>query len=1791
MKRQNLLKSTLCLLMAMVCNVAWAQVAFTFTRGDGMAATVTAPEGLAAELEANVDWLTNGAMGSNAGVLCPNKNTKDATVENPVTFTLTVSGLTPNQDFSSVRFTHKAVNSAGNFQPQGADVRHCNLTLTVGGEEVGTLTDENIWIPSGSTDKVIAFGNTFAADAEGNLTLGLKIAKGTNNNGCFYGLTKIELFDANPIVTFTNVQQDGTEFSLYIDESNQLAISSEPASELGAAAQFRATMQADGTYTFYNESKGLYMIWKGGSGGYNSNSGVLAEYNATYCNWQVIQANETAKGTFYFVGKRSNGKDGTLIILGETGKFDAWGNTAGLSDKYSNLYRIESATPIKYTLTDSQSGGQFTGTGTSLEPMADGVTLSGKKLEGKDFTADATFPFPVSKPGEEDWTFIRSYAMTDGKCYFHVDDAYTKVITKSPIAANGMTYLPTADKIAKWQWAIYPVIDNGKIVFTIKNRAADKFVGGTAAANSVPLAETGSKFCWGACIGNGKGFYLADKSNVFFAANSSGSGDKDAILWTKSGSAHQGGNLEFPEASYTVTTDAAGYATLYTPMAVTAPSGVAAYTGRLNATNTLLSLDEVNTTIPANTAVLLIGAASTTYTFVESGDVVAGIEGNVFQGSDASVDVASIEGSVYTYEYRDGDVVFAKVTEGSVPGYTAYVAVQSEAEVIITDIFKAAAKAAVAEYAAKLKNQPGYYYCTVGETKIYSAEEVNALIDATETKEAAAGIVEAVKVQTLVVPEAGKYYRIAYDYGNSGGVKYLQSTYHSGSKLAFTANKDEASLFCVEQVGENLRLKSYTTGKYLKEDGGSRGLHDTGGNVAFSAGGSIGKIKIQATSYLHANGSNDDCYLDHCSGDGCAQHNLIVEEVAVYRFTVNGESKVGASATWNGETKALPATWAIFDGITITNPTLSINCPASYTFTGLVEGTTALGNTVEIASLEADRTITAGFSQAFFSESYGEKWVRLQNCSNTEYWATMENVTANGKGKTAKLDYADEKQLWCLVGTAESFVVYNKAAGENLALNVPLAGNATAYADGNQAMLTADKGTWKLIEQDFGYALVPTVTFANNTMGINMYAGAGGYLKLYGTAESNKGSYWVIEMADVDNPLTLNVEVDKVWESSPRVAELTFTVNGKASTTRILGDVEGQKLYLPAGATYSVSSMTYRGYTYNECTNVDGVLTASYTANEERTLFYTPRDNHPYRIPAIATAPNGDIFAICDYRPCGGDIGNGDVDIVCRISSDNGVTWGNEIVLANGDGGSTNRMETGYGDPAVVVDRESNKILVMMVAGRTVCGESRWDASKIGVKDASLVNRAARIYGTYNETTSEWEWTQPEEVTDDIYKLFLDEDNNATVTSYFIGSGKICQSRVVKKGEYYRLYCSLWTRDNGNRVIYSDDFGGSWNVLGTIADRPAPNGNEPKCEELPDGTVILSSRVAGGRYFNIFTFDDETYTTGKWGTVANSTTVRDGSNQGTNGEIYKVKAIRKEDGQICDVMLQSVPAGPARTNVTVWYKEMDYTTDYTPATFAADWKVGKQVSDAESAYSTMILQADGRIGFFFEEAPGGYTMVYIPYTLDELTDGKYSLYTVNSTITDAGIGTFYATEAMQIPEGVKAYVADSDPEGDVITMKRLEGIIPARTGAVLRGEASDYKFIPSISYGAPVTGNLLVGHEAAKSGDAEENRKSVVIAEAGNATIYVLAKGDDGNAMFYRKEADFTVKNNKAYLQVPQVLAKGLRVRFAGEGTTEIENSEFTIQNSAVVYDLQGRRVLNPGKGVYIVGGRKVVIK
>lgn len=1202
---------------------------------------------------------------------------------------------------------------------------------------------------------------------------------------------------------------------------------------------------------------------------------------------------------------------------------------------------------------------------------------------------------------------------------------------------------------------------------------------------------------------------------------------------------------------------------------------------------------------------------------------------------------------------------------------------------------------AVAEAKALLKTGIGYPKTT--NTAYITLNNLKAGLAADIVEPAKTAYTSCTDIQ---MPEAGKCYRFGYAFND--GMRYIQSETSPANSLslAMTSAEDRKSVFLVEEIDGNLRLKSISTGKYLDESGNNRGLYDTGANVTFSAGAEWGKIKIQATKYCHANSKDSNYFVDHCGSDGCTAHNFVAVEVdflpkagatyyiysdtyydgsyvnrflyadgselkmntslqedASYQWTctvnedgtmyfqngdgkylgyktmsdagyaytvastkahnfdavtlyanansryivvlndgtkfdqstktynqetenyctdfvfipvdevkllsVNAPSKVSGTVTWNDETKDLPATWTYLPGTIIANPNLSVNLHSAYELVSLKENETDLGTTVSISELTTDRTIVVEATPAFFSSTYGEKWVRLQNCGNLSYWATLNNAEDGGTGTTSTLNIADEKQLWCLVGTAEEFVLYNKAAGNTLALNVPYVGDATEAAIGNPALLSSTQGKWKLIEQEFGYAFVPTNGNSSN-YGINMYGGPGGDLKLYTAGIDNKGSYWMPQMVDANSPLTISAAVDKVWESSPRVAELTVTLAGQTSTTRILGNVSAQTYYLPTNATFSLGSMTYRGYTFNGFLNANGnadsyedatipegglTVTASYTANDERTLYYTPSaTGHPYRIPAIATAPNGDIFAICDHRPCGNDIGYGEVDLVCRVSSDNGVTWTDERTIADGLGHINDGIwKMGFGDPAIVADRERNEVLVMSVCGNRTCWDGNYGA---GTDDnPENPNRVARIRIKYDENTNQWVFGEPEEVTNSIYPKFVDEDGNVHAASLFIGAGKICQSRVVKKKDYYRLYCAVWNvtttqRQHHNYVIYSDDFGETWEVLGELGydNSPAKYGNEPKCEELPDGTVVLSSRKSYGRYFNLFKFSDETFTTGSWQGEVSSNDVENGLSFGansTNGEIYKVKAVRNSDGATCDVMLQSVPTGSSRSDVAIFYKEMDYTTPYTSTAFAQNWTLGKQVSDRGSAYSTMIKQADGKIAFFFEEEPGGYCMVYVPLTLSEITGGNYSLYyegeeaatlkeEAEAALDKTGVGYPVATAAARttLSAAIEAVNAEATSYEAIVALrsaltaytKSTDDIQMPESGKtyviynVLQGASSNTASTNNVLRYDEASGVLTVAQKSATDDDAEKFVCRVIDAEQ---NLYAFVNAKNGKYVLY----------------------------------------------------------------------------
>lgn len=178
---------------------------------------------------------------------------------------------------------------------------------------------------------------------------------------------------------------------------------------------------------------------------------------------------------------------------------------------------------------------------------------------------------------------------------------------------------------------------------------------------------------------------------------------------------------------------------------------------------------------------------------------------------------------------------------------------------------------------------------------------------------------------------------------------------------------------------------------------------------------------------------------------------------------------------------------------------------------------------------------------------------------------------------------------------------------------------------------------------------------------------------------------------------------------------------------------------------------------------------------------------------------------------------------------------------------------------------------------------------------------------------------------------------------------------------------------------------------------------------------------------------------------------------------------------------------------------------------------------------------------------------------------------------------YYSDRALVVPENVAAYTYKvTNGKLDESYLYNAGETIPAATGVVLKAAPGEYTFAASQNAGDVDADNLLKGSDEAAQ-------------TTGGAVYYKLSlnKAGDANSVgFYYGAADgaaFTNGAHKAYLALPA--ASGVRAYlFNGNTTTGIQNA--TANNAASqVYDLQGRRVQSAQKGLYIINGKKVLVK
>ena len=349
--------------------------------------------------------------------------------------------------------------------------------------------------------------------------------------------------------------------------------------------------------------------------------------------------------------------------------------------------------------------------------------------------------------------------------------------------------------------------------------------------------------------------------------------------------------------------------------------------------------------------------------------------------------------------------------------------------------------------------------------------------------------------------------------------------------------------------------------------------------------------------------------------------------------------------------------------------------------------------------------------------------------------------------------------------------------------------------------------------------------------------------------------------------------------------------------------------------------------------------------------YLNTHESRYYRIPAITTAMNGWLVAVTDKRwGSNGDLPN-NIDVVARVSKDNGKTWTEPVTIA---GTAELGGDYGHGDPAIVTDRVTGDIFVLVT-------------SKEGFFYGTPESPARLKYIVSHDNGMTWD--APVDITDMIYGAGCEDETRKTWHSMFFSSGAALQT---SKGT---LMCVAPVRTTSNtthslfqaHIIRSEDHGKTWTCNGVYA---LTDADESKIVELNDGTLLVKSRNQnkGNVYYATSTDDGKTWNERKQFDIKDSA---------CNGDVIRLTSEGVEGDK--NRLLLSIPFANDRRNVSVFLS-----TDE-----AQTWPVRKTICPGGSAYSTMCVLEDGTIGIYYEEdgLEGGYHMRYVRFSLDWLTDG------------------------------------------------------------------------------------------------------------------------------------------------------------------------------------------------------------
>lgn len=187
-------------------------------------------------------------------------------------------------------------------------------------------------------------------------------------------------------------------------------------------------------------------------------------------------------------------------------------------------------------------------------------------------------------------------------------------------------------------------------------------------------------------------------------------------------------------------------------------------------------------------------------------------------------------------------------------------------------------------------------------------------------------------------------------------------------------------------------------------------------------------------------------------------------------------------------------------------------------------------------------------------------------------------------------------------------------------------------------------------------------------------------------------------------------------------------------------------------------------------------------------------------------------------------------------------------------------------------------------------------------------------------------------------------------------------------------------------------------------------------------------------------------------------------------------------------------------------------------------------------------------------------------------------YTQN--ITSAGWASLNLPFAVQLPEdgSITAYYATGD-NANAILLEEVGNVIPAQTPVVIQGSEGSYELSILSEAEALSVENKFLG-------------TLLPAAPANPENTYALGLVA-GKAKFCRLDSEATtIAANKAYYETAATTNPTNALSFAFGEATGIETAPKAEKAGTTYYDLNGRRVLYPAKGIYVTaGGQKVLFK